>query len=79
MNTVINTYTLPAYWASALINDDPSGLTAEELDDLESWLADQRPGRCIGCSDDAVFNWYHDASSYGVAAGDCLNYSFREA
>ena len=32
------TYELPAYWASALVNDDWSGYDSAELEEITNWL-----------------------------------------
>jgi hypothetical protein len=32
------TYKLPAYWASALINNDWSGYDKEEREEIKNWL-----------------------------------------
>lgn len=67
-------YTLPAHWASALINADTSGMTDEEEQELTQWLEAEKPGYCVGCSDEAFFKWRNDATSLG---GDCLTYAFQ--
>jgi len=71
----IETYTLPAQWACALINGDESGMADEESAALDQWLKDTRPGYCIGCSDEPEFTAWHDARDYELAA-DCLTYTF---
>ena len=47
------TVTLPASWAGALINGDASGLTDEELDDLDDWC-EMNVARCVGCDGESV-------------------------
>ena len=69
------TYTLPAHWASALINDDATGLSDDEHDSLNDWLSAYRPGSCIDCTNEPEFCWTHDADGYELA-GDCLTYTF---
>lgn len=68
-------YTLPAHWASALINSDTSGMTDEEEQELNEWLEDEKPGYCVGCSDESFFTWRNDATQLG---GECLTYTFQE-
>lgn len=41
------TYTLPAYWASALINGDYSGLEDGEEDEINAWLGDHPRLSCV--------------------------------
>lgn len=65
-------YTLPAFFASALINSDTSGLT-----DCETWLlagfcADK--GACMGCSDDQFFTQHHEFKIIGAC--DCKEFYF---
>ena len=70
------TYTLPAYWASALVNGDFSGLDCENEQILiRRWLELQpQLGSCLTCSDEPSFRWSHDAPD--VQACDCLDFTF---
>ena len=74
----IETYSLPAFWASALINGDFSGLEDGDAAILRSWLA-QHPelGGCLSCTDEPEFRKHHDTSE--VLACDCLDFSFPVA
>ena len=69
------TYTLPAYWASALVNGDVLGMDAQDLIYIRRWL-DAHPelGACLTCSDESEFRWHHDAPE--MLAGDCLDFTF---
>ena len=69
------TCTLPAHWASALINDDATGLSDDEHDRLNEWLKDYRPGACLDCTTEPEFRHSHDADGYELA-GDCLTFTF---
>jgi len=69
-------FTLPDFWASALINDDASGLDDDEHDQLNEWLLNVKPGHCLSVSDEYKFTKYHDARDY-VLACDCLEYIFE--
>ena len=70
------TYTLPAFWASALINGDVSGLRDPEEAELNRWLANHPELRgCLSCSDESEFKHRHDASP-DVLSCDCLNFVF---
>lgn len=67
---------LPAHWASALINGDYTG-----TDDTEDEVIDEITrlfGACVDASDCPEFCRFHDASSHGVLAGDCLTFTFIE-
>ena len=68
------TYILPAYWASALINNDWSGMDDQEEQELNNWLEQVKPGSCVGCSDYGYFSYRNDA---GMLAGDVLEFYFR--
>jgi hypothetical protein len=72
-------YTLPAYWASYLINGDESGLEGREALQIEGFLAGEGLlNNCLSCSDDnGDFRKYHDATAYGILACDCLTYTFE--
>ena len=77
------TYTLPAYWASALFNGDLSGLEESDEEALMSLIAGEQLPDPIGIVGDdkeygpeSFFCTYHDARPYGVLACDCLEYIF---
>ena len=69
-------YTLPAYWASALINGDYSGCTDEEEKEINAFL-DGHPelGGALDCSE-AEFSHYNDWDSLG---GDVCTFVFPVA
>ena len=70
-------YTLPNYWASALINGDYSGDSDAETAVINEWLADHPHHSCIDVADDASFMSDHDASSYGVLACNVATFTFQ--
>jgi hypothetical protein len=77
------TYTLPAYWASALFNGDLSGLEESDEESLMLLIAGEQLPDPIGIVGDnaeygpeSFFCTYHDARPYGVLACDCLEYIF---
>lgn len=73
MDTI--TFTLPAHWASALVNGDYTGLSDEDEDAIQNWL-DTEPdivGDCLTVSDEPFFARVYDAE--GLAC-DCLTYTF---
>ena len=75
--------TLPAHWASYLINGDDSSLFLnhdqgdEEIALIEKILKEEGLGSCVSCSDEPEFRRTHDATPYGELAGSCLNYTFE--
>ena len=75
MNTT--TYTLPALWASALINGDFSGLPPADTEYRDAWLHIEQPGAGLSCSDEPFFSRRHDAFKVVPMACGCLEYTFR--
>jgi len=73
----LETYILPSYWASALINSDFSGYSDEELKEIEKFENDNREKdhcfACVGCSDESYFAWSNDANNLG---SDVLEFTF---
>jgi len=63
------TFILPAYWASALINADFSGYSDEELNEIEQFEIDNTEENCrftcVGCSEEEYFSWHNDANNLG--------------
>lgn len=67
-------YTLPAHWASALINCDYSGMSDAEVKELNDWMEYAKPGYCIDCGEESFFTWRNDVNNLG---GDCLEFTFQ--
>lgn len=71
--------TLPAFWASALINGDYSGLEPQDIEALDNFSADMVRDHGLfsplTCSEEEFFTWHHDARP-DVLACTCLEYSF---
>lgn len=65
MTIKTETYVLPIYWASALINDDYSGLEDDEIKELDDFCKDLGP--CIDVSEENEFSWANDANNLGGA------------
>lgn len=64
------TYTLPAYWASYLVNADSSGMEDEEIKEVDRFIERNGLGLCVGIGNDKTFSWYNDANSLGGAVSD---------
>ncbi len=75
MKTTTFEYVLPAYWASALINGDFSGLSSEESTALKLWHADHADMSAVDCGEQ-YFSWHNDATKLG---GDVCDYTFIRA
>ena len=67
------TRTLPAYWASYLINEDDSGLLDGEKLEVDNYLAREKLPFPVSCSEEESFQCGNDANSLG---GDVLEYQF---
>ena len=78
MKTEETVWTLPSHWASALINDDRTG-----LDDVEEYALNAvlnelgHDWYCVNASDDAYFTRLHDARLQGILACDVLDFTFQ--
>ena len=74
MKMQIETYSLPAYWASYLINGDSSGMEDTEQAECDAFLSGLPYGwSCVDVSEESDFRHSNDA---GTLAGDCADYSF---
>jgi hypothetical protein len=68
--TDILTYTLPEYLASYLINGDASGLTEQEINEIDSFLKKEKIS-ILSAGDEPFFKWRNDMNSQGAT---CLEY-----
>jgi hypothetical protein len=66
-------YTLPVYWASALVNGDTSGMSDADEKEMNDWLSEVKPGNCVGVSEDSWFAHNNDATRLG---GDVAEFTF---
>lgn len=70
------TYTLPAYWASYLINGDASGLEDSDEEQIRAFMASHRDiGSCMDCSEESWFSHRNDANALG---GDVCEFTFTD-
>jgi hypothetical protein len=72
------TYSLPSYWASYLVNGDASDMEDDDQAECDAFLASIPYGfACVDVSDESDFRHSNDA---GTLAGDCADFTFmREA
>lgn len=75
------TFNLPTFWASPLINGDYSSLSDDDETAINAFIddmvADYGQCWCLTCSDDeSDFRTYHDAKAYGVLACNVLTFTF---
>ena len=67
------TYTLPEYWASYLINGDASGLEDGEMEEIDGWFDNEQPGDCVDVGEESWFSSWNDARTL---AGTVAEYTF---
>lgn len=67
-------YTLPAYWASYLINGDDSGIESEDVYYADKFMAENNLPMPVSCSEESWFAHSNDSSNR--LAGDVLEYTF---
>lgn len=73
----VETQTMPAHWASALINNDWSGLEyAGDAQELRDYLQ-ANPELCnpVSCGEESTLEWF-DFSPGVTLLTDCLEYAF---
>lgn len=67
-------YTIPAYFVPAIINDDPTGLSDKDEKELEQFLNSLLPGYfTLGEGVEPEFCHKNDVNNLG---GDCLELSY---
>ena len=77
MTIQVETERLPASWASALVNDDWSGYSEEECEQIQHYVANELAGLwCVSVEDDESFQ---QAPSYApwLLAGTYATYVFH--
>lgn len=59
-------FRLPAHWASYLINNDSSGLSRQEIDEVDAWLEanNLNLNSFVDCGE-SFFSWRNDANNLG--------------
>jgi hypothetical protein len=65
-------YTLPAYWASYLINGDASGLVTSERAQADKFLVDNKLPAPVSCGE----SYLSDRNAANGLAGDVCDYAF---
>jgi hypothetical protein len=71
------TITLPAFWASALVNGDTSGMNYEDLANMEAWLDKALAGGWYVVSDvedSERFTWHYQLYGGTAKGGTVLDY-----
>jgi hypothetical protein len=75
---VIETWTLPTYWASYLINSDPSGLSDQDIQDCDKFISDQLEAGCesMSCIEVGESYFSHRNDATGYIGGDVAEFKF---
>lgn len=72
MNPKTNiTFTLPAYWASYIINGDSSGMDDSDIEECDAFMERNGNPHFVDVSE-SYFSWRNDADSLG---GDVCDYT----
>lgn len=79
MKLKTETYTLPAHWASYLINGDATSFDLyedgdDEIKRIDDFCKRNNLGHCLDCSHDVGFSWRNDA---GELAGSTVEFTFE--
>lgn len=72
-----HTYTLPSYWAPALMNGDYTGLSDEEVSEVNDcieWICSHLGwAECVNVSEE---EWFATSNDWDSTAGDVMEYTF---
>jgi len=73
-------YNLPEVWASAIVNDDYSGFTDNEVNIIANFLSDLEPWQYLVLADqnEPEFMHNHDATEYGWLADNCYQFQLMQ-
>jgi fermentation-respiration switch protein FrsA (DUF1100 family) len=83
MTLEVDTMTAPSFWACALINADPSGMTDEEIAAMDAYMASlEADGWYVvdvvrdedGNADEPRFTWSYDLYGGTARGGDVIDY-----
>lgn len=70
-------YIAPSYWASYLIFGDDSGLSQEEREACDGWIASLPNICCVLDAEPYGFAKMHDAFKFMPYAAECSTYTFH--
>jgi len=70
-------YTLPNYWANALINNNYDNLSDKECAQFALFYAAHQNFICVDTDSGDGFQKNHDASLYGVLACNVATFTFH--
>ena len=70
----------PAYWASALINGDESGMEESEVSEMEAWLKaeDLTEADCVDCGEESGFGQFYFRVQGRNLGCDLVGYTFHK-
>jgi hypothetical protein len=70
-------FVLPAFLASYLINGDDTGLTTYEVKALHDFMEQNNLESCLSCGDDFFYSSFHDYRSVIGHGIECLRFDFK--
>lgn len=78
MSIEVIRYRLPVYWIGALINDDYTGISYEEAQEIDDFVkhADGYPAGVDWETEG--FCWYNDANAIGGTCVDVIFYKYND-
>lgn len=75
MNIEVIRYRLPVYWARALINDDYTGLSDNEEQEIRNFLKRVKADPVSVDWETEGFYWYNNANN---TPGECIDFIFHK-
>lgn len=75
MNIEVIRYRLPVYWACALINDDYTGLSDNEEQEIRNFLKRVKADPVSVDWETEGFYWYNNANN---TPGECVDFIFHK-
>jgi len=75
MSVEVIRYRLPVYWACALINDDYSGLSEEEIREINAFL---RNAEGYAVDVDWETQGFYHCNDAGTLPGECADFIFHK-
>jgi hypothetical protein len=70
-------FVLPAFLASYLINGDDTGLSISEVNSLHDFMSANNLESCLSCGDEPFFSSFHDYRSVVNHGIECLRFDFK--
>lgn len=75
MSVEVIRYRLPVYWACALINDDYTGLSEEEIQEIDAFL---KKAEGYPVDVDLETQGFYHCNDAGTLPGECADFIFHK-